>query len=647
MVPSHHSHDGKNEGAKKPPRLRSYQGRHHRYLVEFLTRNEPHVAIVYTTGAGKTLMALALVGKMLGGGFPYYTHAVYAAPTKVIQAAFEGDRYVVDGDGNAIYIPKVINEGGDIQTYLSLPPSDDWRTLSLTHARLCKMGENGELDGMSLKGKILVLDEAHHAGKGREVTAVRDKWLAAGGTVVSLTATPTRSDQEVVLGPNVPRVAWTWTEHAADGYCPGYIDSEIALVEGEWRTTKTTLFDPLREKAIAKALVEHYLAELDEGRLVKAVTRLKDAGDEELGGEANRRILSELVKTLREHKVRVFVESKAHSGDPEIHAANQAILESIPGGAKDLIDVLAYERDVKSFEDSRVDMILGMNVVGQGMDWPLCSHVYFIGIPYAMLPCIQGVGRATRLKNHVKGYPKQYVDRAKAVFLTAGDTSKIGPEHLRHIRKVACYLATFYQWSPRRSANDNFGKHWPSSKVTDEVLDHVSKSDILDDVRPEVDSVIHTVKEILERHAEIHGRYSNEQLTEAVMVYVDPKQGIYNGPPITKEDVLKTLRCTSKAAKKAYEETLAKGAQDGLDPVEAHDAAIEAADKACMGDDADETSYASEIMRPLFGKSLFKLQITPESAEAEAKANNMAKMETTIPARSAHAEVLESIGGRV
>jgi hypothetical protein len=253
----------------------------------------------------------------------------------------------------------------------------------------------------------------------------------------------------------------------AAGYAPRIILSQMVTVDCTSDSDGEDYVVPIEPEPVAQKLVEH----MREEGWPKALVRVKaqSGGPKTLvrvkaqsrGHETNGAVIVAMLSALLAAGRRVFVASPAHEDRLEIRRANNAILEDLRCRARqhrwgiketgDITEVREYERKVRRYEDSCVDVIIGIHAIVEGFDWPLCSHSYFIGVPHGLLPVIQGLGRSVRgrltrksgrLVSVYDGYPKPWEDRSKLVFITADDPNV--KDALRAQMLETCsYLQTF------------------------------------------------------------------------------------------------------------------------------------------------------------------------------------------------------------
>ena len=108
------------------------------------------------------------------------------------------------------------------------------------------------------------------------------------------------------------------------------------------------------------------------------------------------------------------------------------------------IAILKSEQGIKLYNDSEVDVIVGIQRVLEGTNWPICSHVYSIGMPGSLTTVVQFIGRSNRNKYWLPDYPVEFRDNAYVTFFVPcgnGSLNKLSLNHSRHALMTACYLA--------------------------------------------------------------------------------------------------------------------------------------------------------------------------------------------------------------
>src|SRR5437870_5769235 len=114
------------------------------------------------------------------------------------------------------------------------------------------------------------------------------------------------------------------------------------------------------------------------------------------------------------------------------------------GGADKHRFLTALENEKnRTFATSAFDVMVGIQRVLEGTDWPVCSAVYCVGMPGSLNTVVQFLGRAMRLKG--EDYPAEQRDRARLVFFVpcAGGSAlaDLSIDHSRHALLTCCFLA--------------------------------------------------------------------------------------------------------------------------------------------------------------------------------------------------------------
>ena len=181
-------------------------------------------------------------------------------------------------------------------------------------------------------------------------------------------------------------------EQMDDGFAPRHLESEIVALGRPGDVISGGQF------AGEEAPPPSYLSELvtrlcarwtDDGR-PKAIVRVPPMR----GGSGG--LVARLKRSLESHGARA--------------------LDATGVGARiknRFLDDLGSERG-RTFSESRFDVMIGIQRVLEGTDWPVCSAVYCVGMPGLLNTVVQLLGRAMRLKG--EDYPAAQRDRARLVF---------------------------------------------------------------------------------------------------------------------------------------------------------------------------------------------------------------------------------------
>jgi hypothetical protein len=400
-------------------------------LITDVCRSEGNVLVEQPTGSGKTMQVVALVAMQLGKRFG---HAVIAAPQQQIEEGF------VDLDYRLVAFPacqgvatpdiavpehfvigarnsKQLNSTSRLIAYLRQPGPCD-HALACTHAALNLL--NPERLPEDLSGKALFIDEAHHAsadGLSEVVTLWRDR----GGQLYFFTATPYRGDGRPVALDGMRLYRRSLAEHMAERFAPRHLESEIVALRhpgdkvsaGQFTGEEgppASYFDEL-VNAVCRRWVE-------EGR-PKAIVRVPPMR----GGSSG--LVAVLVRALE--------------------AQGAKVLNATGTGVEDKRRFLAALKAEKnrSHAGSRFDVVVGIQRVMEGTDWPVCSAVYCVGMPGSLNTVVQLLGRAMRPKGDDS--PEAHRDRARLVFFVPCGGGAALPElsidHSRHALLTCCFLA--------------------------------------------------------------------------------------------------------------------------------------------------------------------------------------------------------------
>ena len=453
-------------------RLRGYQARDLEQLLQHFGVPRPGARglgahLHYCTGAGKTYVGLALAsrtflseGSALAAppGPGRYTHVLFAGPSDVIRKGFDTRRVLAFSDFGGSYAPIDVRDDTDLEIYLSTPrPGFGLRT---THQMLTTRFENLRqrcaLDPRFAEHKLLFLDEAQHAAWGNLIGDLPEFWMRAGGDLVWSTATP-----EDAVPPGTFTRSRTLPEQMAERFAPAEIVSQVVAVEGAAESTDDEIAVP---KASPMEVAAAFVAAWKRDGQPKSIVRLKSADH-----DSNAAVLLAVARAILAEGARAYVASPAHEGArstdaraEEIAALNARVLAAVGTPSGSLSDVVRHESSITRYEDSAVDVILGIHTIVEGVDWPPCSHVYLLGIPRKIETIVQVLGRATRprldwdreaFQPKFEGYPEEWQNRSKIVFLTATDEEgKIRDAQSRQMLELCAYLTALRQWSPLGAA---------------------------------------------------------------------------------------------------------------------------------------------------------------------------------------------------
>ena len=468
-----------------PRILRPYQVR----LVTDVCRASVDVLVEQPTGSGKTMQIVTLVGMNLGRRF---AHAVIAAPQEQIEHCFVHRDYEQVGfpPVAAVATPNVsvpngliwgarVSELGSVKRVLAYlrqaGPLD--HALACTHAALNRL--TPERLPANLSGKALFLDEAHHAAA-EGLSRIISVWRERGGQLYFFTATPYRGDGRPVALDNMKLSRPSLAEHMAEGFAPGHLESEIvalgragdvitpAQFTGE-EAPPTSYFDVL-----IMAICQRWIVD---GK-PKAIVRVPPMR----GG--SQRLVGQLIAALRQAGARVLDGTGVRVADK-----------------KRFLDALEAEGR-RGYGDSGFDVLVGIQRVMEGTDWPLCAAVYCVGMPGSLNTVVQMLGRAMRQKGN--DYPAAQRESARMVFFVpCGGGSALADlsiDHSRHALLTCCFLAAHevgQEWivlhEVRRGIEAAFGEREDNATAAD--AENEADEPLAPEVRGEVELTLAAARE--------------------------------------------------------------------------------------------------------------------------------------------------------
>lgn len=267
------------------------------------------------------------------------------------------------------------NERQETQKWLTArSPSPFGRLIS--HHGLARWGQTPGFLPDDLTGLLLVVDEGHHLANKTGVGKVAASWHARGGLVVSVSATP-RVERFDLLKEIVP-VYRGMTEHMSSGkYAPQHLSIRTQIGSFKSQSTRVLLGTQMpSQTSEAKAFIE---------------------GVHQLWISQNKPKALVLVPAGASLEWARYAE-QVFSKDARVHVAVGR------GRARDLEDLLRRERQAVALGiPSEVDVIIACRRFDEATNWPWCSHIYKLGLPYKIHSLVQIIGRATRYKG---GHPE-------------------------------------------------------------------------------------------------------------------------------------------------------------------------------------------------------------------------------------------------
>jgi len=416
-------------------RLHYYQQRLVKQLLA-VPATQQEIGVVYPQGSGKTLILLCYAALALGSRV---SHVLVVCPQGQISDAWRRPSGLWSvGGGLCVNLDDLVDLAGEGLTgtvenvcgYLKLPRAD--RVLIAQHATLTwsRPGSDGPalLDSLpqDLSGYVLVIDEAHR-NRAVGLSRIRTVWLARGGTVIDVTATPYRTDRQPVMGPTARVFSRSYALHAVEGYAPSNIETAIIPVPVPAAAT-----DGLDKDAWIEHVCDRVVAQWSQDGRPKAVVHVPAIAREDSGEDSgepflHEKIVNRLGDLFRARGVPVFAAFDRQRSDMV---------------TAQFIEMLRQERDraAQGYAASKYDVILAVRRMDEGTDWPFCSAVYFIDMPGAQWIIEQVFGRATRDKRTIPGYPAAWVDRVRVAFFIA-DADTAVRKHPLSTFISACMLA--------------------------------------------------------------------------------------------------------------------------------------------------------------------------------------------------------------
>lgn len=431
-------------------RLRPYQERFYRRILKYIGEGEDKIFVNSGTGTGKTTVGLAVSAGLKRDVEKYgITGALVVVPQRQIGDGFNlttdievpgrGKRSMVLRHGGVCRVVSGKQVDAIVKHLRAKEPQDDFAIVS-SHAALVALFKAGRLP-RDLTGKLLILDEAHHASTRKETNAISEvvaEWVRRGGKVLAFSATPTRHDGAPVHDDDWVVMHRTTATHTADRDEHGkpYVPQRHNI---EWLPLKG-----LKAKSLKEILGD-------------------EAADSD--GTAERQIVKDWIKRGRP-KTGIVVPAKGSRATTDrlkkyLSKAGARVLDAVGTDAETKRRVraaLASEKKVTRFKDSTIDVVIACRRLDEGTDWKLCSHIYVMGMPSSIPRAMQQWGRTMRRKD-IEGHT--HPDEAVIVFLVPDFTADVGAsmdasQHKHHREfstLMACYLDC-YQTAQAYTAAD-------------------------------------------------------------------------------------------------------------------------------------------------------------------------------------------------
>lgn len=564
-------------------KLRAYQARDCLAIKKHYESGGYDAAVIYATGSGKTVLAQAIACVC------NFTHAIFAAPSTTIQESFRAEVGVFEEITVPTEILRSNSKTKDFIKYLQTPSPGKY--YAVTHALLNKsdniIASIVKRYDEPFKGMLLVIDESHHAGEDQSLTKFIRNWISGGGKVLYLTATPVRTGGEksiIDIEDVKERVTRKITEQMADGFSPATIDFDLVAVD-----SPVYDFDAVKTEKIFGApmdvekLMESIVQELssDSG---KTIIRFKNLGSE----SKNFDMISKAKQILEDNGYRVHA------------ATDQTNLKELP-------EVLRKERGIGGYSDSSVDVIIGIQAVTEGLDWPICSQIFFVGIPASMLLIEQGLGRTMRNKFEIIGYPEGWKNLSRIVMFT-GNVNRIEKKHKDIVTRVVCELGCLDRFSKvLASAKDVYFNN-KFDLDTNEKIQEGIRHPINEDALPDASILAVEIQEDFYSRILAIKKLSFYQVADLSDYYLKLER--YKEFKCSRKDVLDALIIQRPETPDELNENIERNIEAGIDPKQAAQKAWEDLRKAAEELDAPVPDGRGSI----YGK-LQSIKVTKEYIE--------------------------------
>jgi superfamily II DNA or RNA helicase len=492
-------------GEEEPRNLRYYQDGDRSKSIQALLSGQERVVLWWGTGLGKSLEAKVIASEILNSKRNPFTHILIAAPQNTIVSQFEGrvtykrldlDREVLTtAEIRAVTSATTTESFNVLQRFLTAPSKSN--ILVVTHQLFTSPSVLPvlieEFGRGSNKRLLLIPDEKHHAAtKGTDLGDLETYLINQGSTVsLGLTATNFRADG---IPLNTREI--TWGEYTSGTYRDG---SQVSI--------KDTL---VLEQPLTKMMLTGFAPSNLETELVQSDNvNLRDLTPNERNlGKAKVRIVGlaqEIVDIwIRHGCVPTLVRyscCQPDSTNEELRVALQEafrkvgveVVDAIGGGGdKRLIKLIKEEntKGVTYLEIRQNPIIIAINRATEGMDSPCRCLGISVGIPQSEVLAMQLPGRLMRPrltieldengmrdrsktpKATISGYPEDWVDKSKQVFIVAPQE-----DSTPYLRGLLGTLATMSGLANISLIINAFKRHGILNKLSEErVADRILKN---------------------------------------------------------------------------------------------------------------------------------------------------------------------------
>lgn len=301
-----------------------------------------------------------------------------------------------------------------VVSFMAAPIADTKYAMVCTHAAFARIDPLATLPS-NLENFVLLVDEAQHVPAAR-LSQLIEGVSRRGGRLLYFTATGFRADGDPVLRDGMLVLRRTLAQHMEEGHAPEKVVTSIVAVRANHVSAEQFAGEEVPPEDMQDLLVTEMVNAWKADDRPKSIVRVPGVR----GGAGP--LVAKAVAAFKKEGARVLDVSGNTTAD-----------------RKRFLSELPDERKVDKYADSKYDVLVGVQRVNEGLDWPLCSTVYVVGLPTSLVLIAQLLGRATRLKWQA-GYPKAHAKRAKIqFFVPCGEPSEELMEH--HRRSTVLVIA--------------------------------------------------------------------------------------------------------------------------------------------------------------------------------------------------------------
>jgi superfamily II DNA or RNA helicase len=404
--------------------LRDYQGE---TVLSILNDTDDYL-VEEPPGAGKGVEIVTLAAMLCER-----RRVLVASPQVVIETSLCQPSYdeVILPDNSIVTCKGMVwparGSGASSETiiaHLTQPGQNSQYALACTHAALARI-DLSDLPESTIS-MTLIVDEAHHSAAVC-LSQFVEGWRRRGGRVVMMTATGFRADGDpVVLAPHpitgraMKIIRRTLAQHMEEGYAPAKVTSDIVAVRVSKVSADEFAGADVPDEHVQSLLTEQMIERWNQSKRPKVIVRVPVTP----GGSSP--MVQRVIEAFKGEGARVV----------DVTGDN--------GAAEETLALLGSERKLDDYRESLIDVIVGVQRVGEGLDWPLCSNVYCVGLPASLPLVIQIWGRAWRDKTKYANYPAKHKSESRITFFVpVGEpTEDLIAHHRRSTVLVCAYLET-------------------------------------------------------------------------------------------------------------------------------------------------------------------------------------------------------------